>query len=298
MRVQTAIERYLRHHRAAGSSRHTVKFHTQSLSQFADFAGPDTDIAELRADDLRAFLAALRDKRLSSHTVAGRARSVKAFGAWLHGEEYLPKHPFAAVSRPKVDDVVKPTFTPAEVDALLAACRNSRSRVAARDYAMMLLMFSTGLRAEEVLALTVEDVDWDKGLILVRRGKGGKYRVVPLGRKVERALLKYLDAKGRKPRPRVDQFFLAYTGAALGYHGLYSALRWWGKQAAVAVNPHKFRHSAATQYLRNGGRVEVLQKVLGHSSLTLTLHYAKIAGVDVAAAHDTADPTLSLKGRG
>lgn len=298
MDVSKAIERYLRHHRAEGSTAKTLQWHITSLGQYAAFIGEEVGgVEDLAADNLRAFITHLQDRGLAQSSVATRTRSVKAWGKWLVLEEYVTRDPFARVKQPRVDDTPKPTFTPEEVDRLLAACRSEKTRTGLRDIALLVLVFSTGLRASEVVGLRVEDIDWDKGVITVQRGKGGKLRVVPLGRKVERVLQKYLDSPKRKPKPGVGTLFVTYYGEAFTYDALYQAVKARGVIAGVEVNPHKFRHSCAIQYLRNGGRLETLRAMLGHTSLRMTLHYARIAGVDLIAAHETADPARSLKVR-
>ncbi|CAA9576353.1 MAG: hypothetical protein AVDCRST_MAG18-2592 [uncultured Thermomicrobiales bacterium] len=213
MDVSKAIERYLRHHRAEGSTAKTLQWHITSLGQYAAFIGEEvSDVEDLAADNLRAFITHLQDRGLAQSSVATRTRSVKAWGKWLVAEEYLTRDPFARVKQPRVDDTPKPTFTPEEVDRLLVACRSETTRTGLRDIAMLVLLFSTGLRASEVVGLRVGDIDWDKGVITVQRGKGGKLRVVPLGRKVERLLAKYLDSPRRKPKPGVCSCLSATTG--------------------------------------------------------------------------------------
>lgn len=296
MDVRTGVERYLRHHRAAGSTAQTVKGYTWFLGQFAGHVGGETTLEALEAEHLRTWIDALRARGLAQHSVGTLVRSVKTWGRWLAAEEYLPRDPFARVQHPRVDDAPKPTFAPEEVDRLLAACKGS-TRTGLRDFTMMLLMFSTGLRASEVVGLRPDDIDWRKGLATVRRGKGGKFRVVPLGRTVEHALRRYLDSKGRRPATGVASLFVTYYGQPMTYAALVQAVEARGKEAGVDANPHKFRHSCAVTYLRNQGRIEVLRAMLGHSSLRMTLHYARIAGVDLAEAHATADPARSLKTR-
>lgn len=297
MDVSGTIARYLRHHRAAGSTPKTLKWHETSLGQFAAFIGEEVSAVEdLAADNLRAFIAHLQDRGLTQASVATRARSVKAWGKWLVSEEYVSRDPFARVRQPRVEDTPKPTFTPQEVDRLLAACRGE-TRTGLRDLAMLVLMFSTGLRASEVVGLRAEDIEWEKGVIVVRRGKGGKLRVVPLGRPVKRVLTRYLDSRQRRPKPGVCSVFVSYYGASFTYDALYQAVKARGALAGVEVNPHKFRHSCAIQYLRNGGRVETLRAMLGHTSLKMTLHYARLAAVDLTEAHETCDPARSLKVR-
>ena len=87
------------------------------------------------------------------------------------------------------------------------------------------------------------------------------------------------------------------TPQPLRFYGLRELLRRHGKKAGIHANPHKWRHSAAIQYLRQGGRVENLRAMLGHSTLDMTLHYARIAGHDLAEAHQTVDPIKALKVR-
>ncbi len=108
---------------------------------------------------------------------------------------------------------------------------------------------------------------------------------------MERALDRYLD--GREAGP----LFLTDDGQVLTLFGFQEMLRRRGKKAGVHANPHKWRHSAAVQYLRSGGRVETLRAMLGHSTLDMTLHYARIAGVDLVEAHQAVDSTKALKTR-
>jgi len=299
MDVTTGLERYLRHHRAEGSTAKTQENHTISIGQFAAWLareGRSGDLADLDADALRVYIEHLRARGLAQASVATKVRSLKAFGKWLVREEYVGKDPFGRVGQTKVDDTAKATLTPAEVDRLLATC-DRRRVVGARDFALILLLFSTGLRAGEAVALRRDDLDGDKGLITVRRGKGGKFRVVPLGRPVERAIDKYLDHPRRRQYGRSPLLFLTDDGNPLDPNHLWHLLERRGKRAGVHAHPHKFRHSAAIQYLRSGGRVEVLRSMLGHTTLDMTLHYARIAGLDLAEAHATADPARSLKTR-
>ncbi len=299
MDVTAGLERYLRHHRAEGSTAKTQENHTISIGQFAAWLareGRSGDLADLDADALRVYIEHLRARGLAQASVATKVRSLKAFGKWLVREEYVGKDPFGRVGQTKVDDTAKATLTPAEVDRLLATC-DRRRVVGARDFALILLLFSTGLRAGEAVALRRDDLDGDKGLITVRRGKGGKFRVVPLGRTVERAIDKYLDHPRRRQYGRSPLLFLTDDGNPLDPNHLWHLLERRGKRAGVHAHPHKFRHSAAIQYLRSGGRVEVLRSMLGHTTLDMTLHYARIVGLDLAEAHATADPARSLKTR-
>lgn len=294
--TQRAIGFYLRFHRTEGSSPKTLEWHQLSLKQFNDYLasmGHNGDVEELCAEDLRGYIDALREKGLAQSSIASKVRSVKAWGKWLANEEYTQRDAFVRVKQPRGEDKAKETLTPEEVSTLLTAC-NRKTVTGLRDFAIMLLLYSTGLRASELLALRQQDIDEEKGLLIVHRGKGGKFRVVPLGRQVEKAILRYLAHPNRQ-RYTSAAIFLTDEGDALSVDSLQLALQRRGKAAGIHANPHKFRHSAAVQYLRSGGRVEVLRTMLGHTTLDMTLHYARIAGVDLTTAHETCDPVRSLR---
>ncbi len=291
--MEKSLQRYLRWHRSAGHSPKTIRHHETTIRLFIRWCaetGYPTAVDQLETDTARAWVEAQRSRGLSDHSIATRIRSLRAWTHWLVEEEWLDKDPFRRLKVPKADDTAKPTLTPADVDRLLGTC-NKKTENGRRDLAVMLLLFSTGLRAAELSSLQVEDVDWQRGLITVKRGKGGKFRVVPLGGKVERAIDRYLDGRTTGP------LFLTEGGSSLSYAALREILRRRGNKAGVRANPHKWRHSAAIQYLRAGGRVENLRAMLGHTTLDMTLHYARIAGVDLAEAHQSVDPTKALKAR-
>jgi len=308
--MERAFLRYLRYHRAEGHSEATIKYHRDSIERsFLPFlrlavqtipqAGsclPDLralTVADLNADAALDWIDDQRARGLSQKTIATRIISLKAFSRWLVAEDWLTKDPLAKLKVPKVDDKPKATLAPADVETLLRSCDRTKL-TGRRDVAMLLLLFSTGLRASEVVGLAVADIDWSTGLITIRRGKGGKTRVLPIGAMVEKALQRYLSHPQRADHPHV---FLNNQGEPLPYRGLVAALHRLEVRTGLHCNAHKFRHSAAITYLRNGGRVETLRSLLGHTTLAMSLHYARVAGVDLAAAHETADPARSLKVR-
>lgn len=296
--MERSLQRYLRHHRAQNSSPKTIRYHRDTLERsllpFLEARGHSLAITDLTSDDVLAWMEDQQLRGLAQKTIRTRIVSVKAFTRWLVEEEWLPRDPLRKLKVPRVDMVAKAGITPEDAERLLHACDRS-TVTGVRDFAALLLLFSTGLRASELVSLQRGDVDWGRGLITVRRGKGGKFRVVPLGTKVERALVKYLD---HPRRPERDALFLTVTGTPMTYKCLQSLLIRLQKRTGVQCNAHLWRHGAAVTYLRSGGRVETLKAMLGHSTLDMTLHYARIAGVDLVEAHTTADPTRSLKTRG
>lgn len=291
--MEKALQRYLRWHRSAGHSAKTIRHHSTTIDLFMRWCkekGYSLVLDDLEADTVREWVEDQRNRGLSDHTIATRIRSLRAWTHWLTEEEWLDRDPLRRLKVPKADDKAKDVLHPEDVDRLLAGC-DKQTDTGRRDVAIMLLLFSTGLRAAEMIGLQADDVDWTRGLIVVRRGKGGKFRMVPLGSKVERSLDRYLDGRSSVP------LFLTDDGQQMTFSALRELLRRRGKKAGIHANPHKWRHSAAIQYLRSGGRVENLRAMLGHTTLDMTLHYARIAGADLAEAHQNVDPAKALRMR-
>lgn len=292
MELQTAIERYLRHQRVLRRSARTLEYNGEALARFARYAAEQgvTDTADLDNDLLRGYIEALQAHYPSPFTVSGRTRAVRAWGHWLELEEYVPRHPFRKVSQPQPGETTRTGLTPGQVAALLDTC--DKSYLGLRDRAILLLFFSTGLRLSEMADLEIQDLDYQRQLVRVRRGKGGKARLVPLTRPVEKALDKYL----RHPRRRESaHLWTTLAGRPLLRGSLYVMVKTRARKAGFKAHPHQLRHGCAVQYLRNGGRLETLKAMLGHSKLEMTLWYAQQAGVDLVRAHDTADPLRALQ---
>lgn len=171
----------------------------------------------------------------------------------------------------------------------LSTCVNRPT--ALRDRSIILLLFDTGIRASELCALTIADYDTDRGRLIVRHGKGDKPRYLYPGDRTRKTLWRYLaertDAKPNEP------LFATRTKQHIDRGYLRSMLKRLGDKASVSnVFPHRFRHTFAISFLRAGGRIEELQKILGHESLDMVLHYARLAEIDIERAgrdHSPAD---------
>ncbi len=276
----------------------------------------EADPRELRREDLVRFLAELADvpapgkgRPLAPKTRRNVWVALKSFSRWLESETGHPL-PMDGVPAPRGEERPVRPLTQGDVQALLLACdrmapaRTARRRpfqmaraTAVRDKAILLVLLDTGLRAAELCALTVGDVDLQSGEVRVRRGKGGRGRLVYLGAAARRAVWRYLLERGR-PTGEAPLFCgrdPAWPGRdgrfPLTPDALLRLLKRLGERAGVVgVHPHRFRHTFATEYLRNGGDVLTLQRLLGHRSLAMVQRYAEIAGADLQRAHEKASP--------
>ncbi len=230
-------------------------------------------------------------------TVKTYHRILKAFCNYLVAEGELDVSPMERIPVPidRPDQIVP--FTNDELDNLLAAA--NRSNNPKRDHAILLLMLDTGVRASELCALLVGDVDFSASAVRVREGKGGKGRTVPFSLHTKKAVYQYLRDFQRDTS---DGLFLSDRGGgagdALTRHGLRFLFRRLGVAAKVSgsrCSPHTMRHSMAVNYLREGGNVFALRRILGHESLTMTNRYVALAQVDLSAAHAEFSPVAALK---
>ena len=159
-----------------------------------------------------------------------------------------------------------------------------------RDRAIVLTLVDSGLRASELCALVIDDYDAKRGRLLVQRGKGDKARYVVVGARTQKAIWRYLTLR---PNARASEpLFATRNGAHIDRTTLRQLLARMGNRAGVAgVHPHRFRHTFAINFLRNGGNLLTLKELLGHESLVMVQRYARIveADIDRAHAHSPAD---------
>ena len=280
------------------------------LEEFLMRHKADADARTVTPLDLRAFILYLREKRcfdnhplnpaqergLSGHTINTYLRSIRIFFSWLLAEGITDANPFDRVKIPKPPRKVIPTFTPSQISSLLDVI-DTASPQGYRDYTMILMLLDTGLRISELAGLRLSDVSIEDGLLKVL-GKGNKERVVPMGRQVARHLWRYVSRCRPEPAmPRLDRVFLTREGRPLGKDRVDKIMRAYGRKAGITgvrSSPHTLRHTAAVTFLRNGGDVFSLQRMLGHATLEMTRRYCELADIDVKKAHMTASPVDNL----
>ena len=247
------------------------------------------------------------DQKLSSKTIRNIWISLSAFFTWA-SQEFDFTSPMKGVPAPKFTQAQVDVYTKEEIEALLKACEYCREAqtdqrrkftmrrpTARRDRAIILTLLDTGLRASELCSLRIGDVDLKSGKVIVRHGvgggsKGGKGRIVYMGKSTRRAVWRYLADREDGNEPEAP-LFLGKSYRPMNKDGLRLVITALGKKANVSkCHPHKFRHTFAITYLRSGGDLFTLKSLLGHSTLEMVEHYARIAEVDIEQAHQRASP--------
>jgi integrase/recombinase XerD len=295
--LASAIEDYLLDHEGGNSSPKTLEWHQTTLGLMQTYFEQEralTLVGEIDAPDISAWFASMRKnpgahgKIRSERTIQTYARSARAFFHWLVRRQTLQSNPFDRVVFPKVGRPRIQTIEPEEFERLLRACTPPNEtgyiaeRAAARNRAILWLLYDTGIRVSELCGLRLQDFDRKHGILTVT-GKGSKERRVALGTNCLRNLLHYLD----RHRPNQeelakwgnaaeDHLFLSETRLPLSRNGVTLLFKRIKERADITnkrISPHIFRHSFAIRYLVLGNDPFSLQELLGHEDMTTVKNY-------------------------
>ncbi len=295
--IERAVEDYLSDHEGGNHSKKTLEWHHTALGLLQSFLLSERDITlvgEIDAPDINAWFVHMRKtpgghgKTRSERTIQTYARSARAFFHWLIRRETIDRNPFDRVVFPKVGKPLIRPIEPEEFERLLLACTPPgevgplADRAAARNRAILWVLYDAGIRLSELLGLKLGDFDRKHGMLIVK-GKGSKERRVALGNNCLRNLLYYLD------RHRADEeeltewgnageehLFLSETRLPLTKNGMTMLFKRIKERAGITdkrISPHIFRHSFAIRYLVLGNDPFSLQELLGHEDMTTVKNY-------------------------
>ena len=288
------IDAYLDHLRVERRlAAHTVESYSRDLAalgRFADERGAGLDA--LARQDLEAFVRQLMARGLSPRSVARAVACTRGFYRFLVLDRRLAASPADDLRAPRAWPALPKFLTLEEVDRLLAQPDPGTPR-GVRDRALIELLYATGLRVSELLALRPADVNLDAGY-LTCSGKGGKQRIVPIGdeaaawvRRYARETRPALLRKGSPPR-----LFVNARGGPLSRVGFWKILKAYGRQAGLprGLSPHVVRHSFATHLLDRGADLRAIQMMLGHADLSTTQIYTHVLESRLRAVYDRFHP--------
>jgi integrase/recombinase XerD len=290
---QTLIELYLDMLAAErGAAANTLAAYRRDLEDFsADLAKADCRIAGADGDDLRAHLVRLAKRGLAANSMARRLSAIRQLYRFLYGEGHRGDDPAAAIEGPKRGRVLPKVLTVSQVDDLLAQARagmNAKAPAerlrAARLTCLLEVLYATGLRVSELVALPITAATTRQSLLMVR-GKGGRERIVPLNDAAKSAMADYLalrqDAQKRTPVSGQTKWLFPSFGAS-GHLSRQHFARELKSLAAAAglrpaqVSPHVLRHAFASHLLHNGADLRVVQTLLGHADISTTQIYTHV----------------------
>lgn len=271
--------------RAERKSASTVKGYGDGVRRFLAWCAAEQCPAVLDRPTVNGFVAGLLDAGAEPATARARHLALRRFSAWLLEEGEAETDEVRDTKPPTLDVKAVDPLSEAEVAALVRACREGspdfRDR---RDSAVVRLMVETGMRAGEVVALTVADLDLAGGTVLVRRGKGGKARRVPVGAQTTRALDRYLRTRRSHRLAETEALWLGDRGKRWTYDALHKSLSERAAAAGVTgFRPHRLRHTAAHRWLAAGGSEGGLMAVAGWTRPEMLMRYTKARAESRAA---------------
>ena len=296
MRLDRLVAPHLRYLGVLNRSPDTIARQEKSLRRFLRF------LAELgveEAEDLGkdvvlgfqedlAYATTPRGTLLKPSSQASILVSVRGFLGWLYREDYLAVDLARVLVLPKQEKPLpKEVIEPGEMRRLLAT-PDLGTPIGYRDRAILEVFYSTGIRLNELRHLRVHDVDLDGGTVYVERGKGGKARVVPIGRMAAEVVRGYLlDARPALATDDTETLFLNRYGERLSKRGIARMVRRHVQRAGIRkrITPHCFRVTCTTGMLRGGANVRHLQEMLGHASVATLDPYLRVTINELKETH-------------
>lgn len=285
-------------------SHNTITEYSRTFDYFSEYLENDAPLGEITVEDIQEFLAS---RTVSKKTCRNYYIGLSALWTWAVDNDLVEKHIVRRVVPPKPEkrDIVP--FTEADLRAMLAAVGTSRSysrpgkrecahslNQADQHRAIILLLLDTGIRAQELTTIRFRDIDMRNTRLRVL-GKGTKERTIPFSARTGNAIWKYVSMDRKDAR--IDEFlFVTRRGNPFDDDRLGKIIAHIGKRAGVNnAHPHRFRHTFAINYLRNGGDPYTLQILLGHASMETVKIYLRISKQDLDARHRIASPVDNWK---
>lgn len=263
-----------------GLSVHTINGYRADLLQFSDFlkSSGHAEWASVSSNELNLWMQQLGEQSLTAQTQSRKFTSIRTFAKFLLREGLRPNDFSELSQRPKLKQTLPDILSVEQINRLLAAAY-SLNELGLRNYAIIELMYSGGLRVSELCHLKLEQMNLDEGFIRIF-GKGSKERIVPLGTQAKQAINHYLV----QSRPSLineksdSSLFLSRLGRAISRKTIWTMIKLISKKAQIKSNikPHSLRHSFATHLLEGGADLRSIQDLLGHSDISTTQIYTRI----------------------
>lgn len=270
------LSMFLNAKKIEGCSERTLSYYKTTVEKLLDEI--DDPIRKVTTDDIRDYLAnyqGLND--CSKTTIDNIRRNISSFFTWLEEEDYIIKSPMRRIHKIKTTKTVKEIISDEEIEKMRDRCSSLR------DLAIIDLLYSTGIRIGELVRLNIDDIDFEERECIVF-GKGDKERRVYFDAKTKIHLMGYINSRSDANPALFVTLDAPYD--RLQISGVEIRLRRLGRELGInKVHPHKFRRTMATRAIDKGMPIEQVQKLLGHSQIDTTMHYAIVNQTNVKVAH-------------
>ncbi|MGI6142304.1 MAG: site-specific tyrosine recombinase XerD [bacterium] len=278
-----------------GLADNTISAYERDLRQFLNYLQDETSgktLQEVRRPLLTIYLLYLQKEGFAPASIARKEAALKAFYRYLAAEGIIGENPARLLNSPRQGQSLPDILSEKEVEILLQQPRGV-SPQALRDRAILEVLYATGLRVSELVALDRKDLNLELGYVRCL-GKGDKERIVPLGQKAIRAAKSYL--RSGRPQlvhpPEGEAFFLNLRGKRITRQAVWQILKKYAQRATIdkSISPHTLRHSFATHLLDHGADLRVVQELLGHVSITTTQIYTHVSNKRLREVYNACHP--------
>jgi len=294
--LEICSESFIYDRQAQNLAAGTIQFYKTKMKLFLGFLDSlgISKITEISPQTIRSYLVFLEEKGHNPGGIHAAYRAVKTFMNWweIEVEPQNWMNPIHKVRAPRVPVEILEPVKPDEALKLLSVC-DTNTFLGLRDCAIILTLMDTGVRASELVSMTRKDLDLKKGKIIIRKGKGNKFRIVFISEKTQKVIRTYLE-----DRNDFNNFlWVTDEGMQLKYSGLRQIIRRRSKDANIDTpSLHSFRRYFALQILRNGVDIFSLQKLMGHSDIQVLRRYLQQTEEDIRSAHNLGGPVSHLLG--
>lgn len=273
-----------------GLAPNTIQAYGRDLNMFEDFLRKRTvaSVEKVSHKDITEFMWHRKQKGIAANSISRELVAIRVFFRFLLREQKIKQDPANMFDSPKLWKCIPDVLGVAEVEKLITR-PDLKDLLGIRDRAILELLYATGARASELINLNINDLNMDVGFLKCF-GKGGKERIVPLGKKARQAVGAYLD----KARPKIlglhspnNGLFLSRLGKKMTRQMLWKLIKKYTRQADIKkeVTPHTLRHSFATHLLERGADLRVVQELLGHANISTTQIYTHVDKERLKAIH-------------
>ena len=279
------------------ASQYTVKSYKRDLNCLSTYCESKSISlwTDLKQTDIRSYMASRHRQGLSSTSLQRELSAIRSFFNFLLKNQLTDNNPGQYIKAPKKTRKLPKTLDVDQIKSLLEAGTNSTIEI--RDLAMFELFYSSGIRLSELAQLNLTDIDLTDKSLMVRSGKGGKSRMLPIGSKAVAAINTWLEHRIKSITSTETALFISTRGTRLGQRSIELRLKQWCKKKGIAehIHPHMLRHSFATHLLESSQDLRAVQELLGHSNISTTQIYTHLDFQHLADVYDKAHPRAKRK---
>lgn len=276
-------------------SPHTISNYQRDLDQFRGALADKKPLIQVQGYDIRHYIGLLHHQNISNRSIQRKLSSIRSFYRFLNRERVVSHNPADSLPGPKAEKHLPKILDIDQAQAFFD--QTPEGAIAIRDWAILEILYSCGLRVSELASLNLDSIHYQEKLLRVV-GKGNKSRIVPIGKVAISAVEKWLDTRTEFTKDSQEQaLFVNQKGSRLSIRSIQQRVKTWGEKKGLdqRLHPHLLRHSFASHILESSGDLRAVQELLGHEDISTTQIYTHLDFQHLAKVYDKAHPRSRKK---